>query len=272
MIRPHSVRLLVRHDLYCALRSTRGLLFLVFFGAIWLWLLWKLGQGSARWMANPEGSWLIAWLFDAEIARALFSQRAPTLSAFYLLAMSTLPMFVLFAASDQTANDIGNKYLRFLMPRCLRSELYLARLLGACVLVAGAYALIGLIALGVTLMVDDPSAAAVLPDGLLVIASLVIYALPFVALMSLCSAVVGSAALSALIGFSVYVTLGVIIAVVGIRADSAAQVLSWLLPSASKGWFLKLHWGSLPVATLLSLAYTTVYAWLGWLVFSRRDI
>ena len=122
-LRLSTVWTLTRHDLYYALRSARGLLFLVFFAVFWLWLFSKMVGGAAQWLSNPEGNFIIGFLFDPQVAKSLFINRAPTLSAFFLLAVSTMPVFVLFAASDQTANDIGSKYLRFLTPRCNRLEL-----------------------------------------------------------------------------------------------------------------------------------------------------
>lgn len=263
---------LVRQDLYYAMRSARGLLFLVFFAVFWLWLFSKLAGGAAQWLANPEGNVIIGWLFDPKVARSLFIGRSPTLSAFFLLAVSTVPMFVLFAASDQTANDIGSKYLRFLTPRCNRIEIFVARFLGATLLVAMAYVVITAVAMVMAIFVDNTSLSTVLADSILVVLSLVVYALPFIALMSLCSVVVGSAGLSALVGISVYVVVLVVVAVIDIKMPKVAGLISYLIPNATKGLILQLQWAQFFQALIMVPIYVAVYGFLGWRIFSKRDI
>ncbi len=271
-LRLSTVKILTRQDLYYALRSTRGLLFLVFFGVFWLWLFSKLSGGGAQWLANPEGNFIIGWLFDPTVARSLFNDRSATLSAFFLLAVSTVPFFVLFAASDQTANDIGSKYLRFLTPRCNRLEIFVARFLGASILVALAYAIITLIAMSMAFLVDSISLPTLMIDSLQVLLSLIVYALPFIALMSLCSVVVGSAGLSALVGISVYVVVLIIVAVIRIKMPQIADFVAFLIPNATKGLILQLQWSSLIQAVLVVPLYILGYGFLGWRIFSKRDI
>ncbi|MFC3193798.1 hypothetical protein ACFODZ_06055 [Marinicella sediminis] len=271
-LRLSQVRVLTRQDLYYAFHSTRGLLFLVFFGVFWLWMFSKLAGGSAQWLANPEGSFVIGWLFDPQVARSLFTDRSATLSAYFLLAVSTVPFFVLFAASDQTANDIGTKYLRFLTPRCNRLEIYVARFLGAVILISLAYCAVTLVAVIMASVVDDVNLAGLLVDAMLVVLSLITYALPFIALMSLCSVVVGSAGLSALVGISVYVVVLVIVAVVGIRMPDVADVLAYLLPNATKGLIMQLQWSTWLQALVLIPVYVLAYGFMGWRIFKGRDI
>lgn len=267
------VSTLVKQDLYHAFKSTRGLLFLVFFGVFWLWLFSKLSGGAAQWLANPEGNVIIGYLFDPEVARSLFVGRSPTLSAFYLLAISTMPMFVLFAASDQTANDIGSLHMRFLIPRCHRGELFIARFFGACLLVALAYAALTVVALFLTLVVDSQiNTLAVISDALLAGISLIVYAIPFIALMSLCSVIVGSAGLSALVGICVYVVILVVVSVIGIKMPHAADTLAYMLPNATKPWFIQLNATDTIIGALLAMVYVTIYCFIGWKLFQRRDI
>ena len=271
-LRLSTVWTLTRHDLYYALRSARGLLFLVFFAVFWLWLFSKMVGGAAQWLSNPEGNFIIGFLFDPQVAKSLFINRAPTLSAFFLLAVSTMPVFVLFAASDQTANDIGSKYLRFLTPRCNRLEIYLARFIGAVLLVAMAYVAVTLVATLISLFVDQSGKGSLVIDAVLVMVSLIVYSLPFIALMSLCSVVVGSAGLSALVGISVYVVVLLVVAILGFRMPGAAEVVGYLLPNATKPWILQLQWSTWIQAVLMVPLFVLGYGYIGWRIFSKRDI
>jgi len=266
------VKTLIRQDLYYALKSARGLLFLVFFGVFWFWVLWKLSSGNAQYLASPEASMILSYLIDPKVAQSLFVNRAPTLSAFFYLAISTVPMFVLFAASDQTANDIGSKYLRFLTPRCNRIEIFIGRFFGAVILVAFAYLTISLLAAVISIAVDKDSFSMVVADTPLIILSLILYTIPFVALMSLCSVIVGSAGLSALMGISIYVMLLIIVSVIGIKMPDIASVVSYVLPNSTKGVFLQLSWSSTLSAAIAVPIYVCAYGYMGWLIFSKRDI
>lgn len=271
-LRLSVVKTLVRQDLYYALKSARGLLFLVFFGVFWFWVLWKLSSGNAQYLANPEASMILSYIIDPKIAQALFVNRAPTLSAFFYLAVSTVPMFVLFAASDQTANDIGSKYLRFLTPRCNRIEIFIGRFIGAVLLVSMAYIVISLFAALVSVSVDKDSLGMVLADTPIIILSLILYTIPFVALMSLCSVVVGSAGLSALMGISVYVVFLTIISVVRYKLPDFAGFLSYVIPNSTKPLFLQLSWTSMLSAAVTVPVYVVAYGYLGFMVFKKRDI
>jgi len=271
-MRSQMIRKLIVQDLFYALRSARGVLFLVFFSVFWLWVFSKFGQVNTQWLRNPEGTMVLSWLFDAKTAQALFVDRNPAFSLFYLVAINTAPLFVLFAASDQTANDIGSKYLRFLLPRCQRSEIYLGRFFGCVLLVWAAYIAVSLIAALWVVIFNDASFSSIIIEWLWVVISLMIYVLPFIAFMSLCSALVGSAGLSALLGLGSYLIVVIIVGIMGIRWEGMADAIGWILPNAIKPWVLLMDLGALLKAIFVGGIYVLIYGWLGWLMFVRRDI
>ena len=266
------VKTLVRQDLYYSFKSTRGVLFLVFFGVIWSYILYNLSGGNARLMMSPEGGMALSWMFDAKVAQSLSVDHAPTLAAYFLIAISTVPMFVLFAASDQTANDIGSKYLRFLTPRCNRIEIFISRFIGAVLLVAFAYIVLTAIAALVAMVADKNSFGLILRDTPLVVISLIIYSIPFVALMSLCSVIVGSAGLSALVGISIYLILSIIIALFHWKTPNVAEIIAYLLPNGTKSLILQLKWSTMLTALISVPIYVFAYGFLGWTIFKKRDI
>jgi hypothetical protein len=272
LFRIDTLKKIVSHDLYYALRSARGVLFLVFFAVFWLWIFTKFGHVNTQWLKSPDSSFILAWLFDAKTAQSLFTDRHPGFSLYYLIAINTAPFFVLFAASDQTANDIGGQYLRFLLPRCLRSEIYLGRFIGAVLLVWMAYAVVTLLAMLWVVVFNDASLTAVFMDALWMILCLAIYAVPFIAMMSLCSALVGSAALSALLGLGFYFIVTIIVSVLGFQSDQLAHVVSFILPNTTKSDLLLFELLPLMKAIGINIVYTSIYFYLGWLIFSRRDI
>ena len=88
-----------------------------------------------------------------------------------------------------------------------------------------AYIVISLIAAVISISVDKDSFGMVIADTPLIILSLILNTIPFVALMSLCSVIVGSEELSALVGISIYVVIPIIINIVGIKMTNVADII-----------------------------------------------
>lgn len=265
------VLVLARYELVKAVASARGVLFLVLYGIIWFWILWKLSSGSAAWLAEPDGNALASWLLDPDVARHLFVDNPPTLSAFLLLALSLLPLFVLWGSGDQTASDIGNKHLRFLIPRCGRLEIYVGRFVGAVVFITAFHLLLVAVATIISSYADPNSAGESFAFGVRVAFVVVLYALPYIALMALFGALTGSAPVAVLTAISAYVVVAVFANLLSMSWP-AAQWMGYLLPSPLKPQLLTGDTASLLTAAAGLLAYTAVYYTVGWWIFRRRDI
>lgn len=263
------ILVLARYDVSKAFVSARGVLFLALYGILWFWILYSLAGGSANWLAAPEGNAVVSWLLDPALARHLFLDNPATLSAAFLLGMSILPIFVLWGAGDQTASDIDNQYLRFIIPRCGRGEIYVGRFLGAVIFITLVHLLVVAAAVAVSAYADPKSFAEVAGFGLRVAWSIVIYGLPYIAMMSLFGALTGSAPIAVLIAISAYAIISIAGGVLSLNWPEAGAI-SYLTPSPLKGPMLVGESGIL--TTLGMLAYTAVYFALGWRVFSRRDI
>jgi ABC-type transport system involved in multi-copper enzyme maturation permease subunit len=267
------IGVLLRYDLKYALQSPRGLLFLVFFALFWAYWLQKLGSGFASKLQDPELGMMLGLFFDSTVVR-LVREHAPSLVGFYYVALTVTPAFAMLGACDQTANDLGSKHLRFLIPRVGRFEIYLARFLGAATLVSGAQIMVGIAATVISLLVDggaqggDPG--RVILYGAVVTCSLVAYSISFVALMSILSALMASASLAALIGIGGYAMLVLIIGFVK-QQWPAAEYASYLVPSGFKTRMLSPDLGSLALAILAQPVYVGVFLALGWRYFRGRD-
>ncbi len=265
------VTVLARYELAKSAASARGVLFLVLYGVVWFWILWKLSAGHANLLAKPEGSMIAAWLLDPVLAKHLFLDNPPTLSAFYLLSLSILPIFVLWGAGDQTASDIGNKHLRYLIPRCGRFEIYVGRFVGAVAFIFVCHLIIVAAATLVATFADSDSAAAVFAFGSRVAFAVLIYTLPWVALMALAGALTGSAPIAVLTAISAFAIIGVASNLLSMSWPQA-EWLGYLLPAALKPQLLSVEMSTVLAAAAGMLLYTAIYFAAGWQVFRRRDI
>jgi ABC-type transport system involved in multi-copper enzyme maturation permease subunit len=265
------IGVLIRHDLRYTLSSARGLLFLVFFGVVWGWVLWKLGGGFAAKLGTPEAGFLLSWMFDKNIAE-LFQSRPATLAAYFIVAATLTPLFGMLAACDQTASDLGTRHIRFLIPRVGRAEIFVARLAGATIVITLAQLLAGIAATIIAVKVHgggDTSTGAIVGYGAEVTGSLIVYSLPIVALMSLVSAAMASIGLALLVGIGGYAVL--LIPSLFPFEGKVATIVSFLVPSGLKPYLLRSEAGPTLGACAGALAFFALYAFLGWQVFRRRD-
>ncbi len=263
------ILVLARYDVSKAFVSARGVLFLALYGILWFWILYSLAGGSANWLAGPEGNAVVSWLLDPSLARHLFLDNPPTLSVAFLLGMSLLPIFVLWGAGDQTASDIDNQYLRFIIPRCGRGEIYVGRFLGAVFFITMVHLLVVAAAVLVSAYADPDSFAAVAGFGIRVAWAVLIYGLPYIAMMSLFGAMTGSAPIAVLVAISAYAIIAIAGGLLSMNWPEAAAI-RYLTPSPLKGPLLVGESGIF--TTLGMLGYTAVYFAIGWRIFSRRDI
>jgi len=268
MNRQH-VQVLARYELLQSLLSTRGVLFLIIYGTLWFWLLWKLSGGWAANLATEQGIAFMSWLFDPVLARELFAEQAPTLSLFFLLFMALIPVFTLWGAGDQTATDIGTRHLRFLIPRCGRNEIYLGRFIGSLLFMTLVHAVIVGVGVAVALMTDTHAGTVAYGARILLVTFL--YTLPYIALMSLYGAMLGSAAAAILTAIATYTVVAIAGSLMAMHWKEA-EYIGYLFPSPMKGDLLTGHGTSFTLALAALVAYAAAYFALGWYIFQRRDI
>jgi ABC-type transport system involved in multi-copper enzyme maturation permease subunit len=266
------IGVLIRHDLRYTLSSARGLLFLVFFGLFWGWLFSKLAGGWAQQLVTPQVGFLVSRFIDSTVAR-LLQERPATLVAYFVAATTLTPLFAMLASCDQTATDLGTRHIRFLIPRVGRAEIFIARLVGAAIVMSLAQLLAGIAATIVAIVLHgggDTSTAAIVGYGARVTGLLIVYSLPMVALMSLVSAAMASVGLALLVGLGSYAILGPALGLMPLEG-AAAKVISFLVPGGLKPYLLQPEIGPALVACAGALGYVALYAFLGWQVFRRRD-
>jgi len=278
-LRVRQITILVKQDLQRTLQGPHGQLFLIFFALFWFWFLWQCSNGIAQSFSvngnQSNEAWFISWIFNLLIEgdqQVLFSDHPATLSLYYVIAISSMPIFALLAACNQTASDIGTKYLRFIIPRCTRLEIFTARFIGTGIIINGAYLLATITAASLSFAIDpDVSLAAVTSYALQISLSILFYSLPFIAIMALCSASIGSASLSALTGVSLYLIATLSVSFVKFRWPDV-EITGYLVPSVTKPLHLSLSFADLSQAAVISMFYVLIFTGIGWRVFSRRDI
>jgi ABC-type transport system involved in multi-copper enzyme maturation permease subunit len=262
-------RILLRADLRYALHSSRGVLFLVFYGVFWAWVFTRLAGGGAAALASPEAGMVAGFIFGDDVAR-LFREQSPTMAAFFVIALWATPLFATMVGCDQTASDLASKHLRFLIPRTGRGSIYLARYVGAAVLLATAQVVATVLAAVVASLGESTSAG----DGVLFVVRvalvLVLYSAAFVALFAPLTAAIPAPAVVALAGLGTYAVLVILAGTVKNRWPWMEHVL-FITPGGFKSLLLEPGLGPVLTAAGGLGALSAVYLAAGWSIFRGRD-
>jgi hypothetical protein len=247
----------------------RGLLFVVPFLLLWYPILRGFDPDVAAWFRGRDALVLTATLFDAAVARSLFLEHPPLLSACFLVALSSAPFFCILAGYDQFASDLGNGFMRLIVTRATRLEIFVGRYLSGLVLVTAAFWTIVLLAAVLSLFTEPRPAADVLLYAVQIMLTLLLYLAPLIAFMSLVSALSGTAIGALFFGLAAYAGALVTIWIGNGIVDGVP--FAWLLPSGVKPYLFGID----PVRSSLAAAvlpvYVLCYGWLGWRVFRARN-
>lgn len=207
-------------------------------------------------------------VLDAEVVNKLLIEHPPSLSVYFLTALSVLPFFAILAGTGQFASDLGNGYFKLISTRCRRSEIFLSRYSSALALMAAAITFVSLAAGWISAAKDNYTTAEVASYLVRICAMLYLYAAALTAYMTIISSFCRSAIGALFFGVLSYLFILFIIWS-GNDAGTVGEILPYLLPSALKPDLLLINSESSIIAMAALLLYALSYNWLGWQIFRR---
>jgi ABC-type transport system involved in multi-copper enzyme maturation permease subunit len=202
----------------------------------------------------------------------LLREHPPVLVALFGMVMTLMPILCLILAYDQTATDIETRHVRYLLFRTDRLSIYLGKSLGALGIIAAA---IGVALLVVGAFLGLRSSALEGMSGVVYLTRIwltaVAYAIPFVALLGLMSALVGrprrTLSLTVLCWFAVGTAAGVLGFV-----DESFHKLRYLFPTVGRFELMFDDFSDMRTTVLYLLCFTLVAGGLGAWRFRTRDL
>ncbi len=234
--------------------------------------------GAVADAAKPEAAKVIykilSWWTNLgdDAIRELLLSHPPTLLAFFVLAIVGTATWAMFLACDQMSSEIRNRHLRYLLVRTDRRSLYLGKTLGVllfyCACVTAACAMVAAAVATSEAGIGGTSGALYMVRIWL---SLLLYAIPFVALMSLTSSMVKHPLLALVLGHGLWFGLWVAGALGGL-ADEALKNVRFAFPTAFKYHLLSDQLPDVALAAGHMLAFAALFWVAGLWVFSRRDV
>lgn len=202
----------------------------------------------------------------------LLDDHPPVLVALFALVMTLMPILCLVLAYDQTATDIETRHVRYLLFRTDRLSIYLGKSLGALGIIGAAIG-VALLVVGTFLGLRSSSLEGI--SGVVYLARIwltaVAYAVPFVALLGLFSALVGrprrSLSFTVLYWFAVSTAAGVL----GF-ADESFHNIRYLFPTVDRFDLMLDDLRDMSTTVLYLLCFTLVVGGLGAWRFRSRDL
>jgi len=221
-------------------------------------------------LQSQEGIMITSAVYGTDGALNLFIEHPPGVSLFYLISLAIIPFFVVLASYDQFSTDLGSGFLRFLIARCKRVEIFLARFLAAFVTVAATFLIVAIINTVLSIRNDDFAPTEIIFYSIQVYLVILLYTLPFVAYMSVISSLVNSTLASIFLGMSGFAVIWFLNLFTFFTEHK--DVFSYLLASSMKQYLIDMHTNSFIWAMLLLPLYLVVYAALGFKVFNQRNL
>jgi len=267
-----QTKVVALHDLASAFRRVAVILTLVFLATFWYFVFKAFNDGVVEAIdQGEEVSVFFFWLFD-EIDQGQVTAAPSTFLFLYsLVAFLTTHFFVISMTSDQTASDIGNRYFRYLVTRCGRTELFIGRLISVLVITFLTIALGGIAALLTIGYVDGE----ITYDSILFSFQtgfwLFLLCLPYVSICAMISAWSGSVAISMLCTTSVAFALPKLFDFVELKWKHVEWIesLRTFFPGGVTDSVL--GGNASAITAIVPLLYLVVFGWIGCRIFKTRE-
>lgn len=265
------ILVLAQDEVLRLLSTRRGLIALIGFLLIWVAVL-RYGILPAAALfedASLSGivEALLTWLGMEDVR----NWPTPELAVYWVITLYLLPFFALMASADQTASDRSRGTLRFLVLRCSRTEIFLGRFLGQCIIML-LVALVTLSSVLLVIMIYSPSnLAAALAKTPLIVVNLGVVVAPYVALMALVSVLARSARQATLYAFIIWISVSLLVGYLQAKFGPLA-LLDWALPGSQIGQLLRLsNWDTLSFA-IIPIVHTIIFLSIGVILMRQRDL
>ena len=267
-----QTKVVVLHDLASAYRRVAVILTVVFFAVFWYFVFKAFNDGMVDAIDQGEElSLFFFWFFDEIDPGQLTAAPSTFLFLYSLVAFLTTHYFVITMTSDQTASDIGNRYFRYLVTRCGRTELFTGRLISVLIITLLTIVLGGIAALLTIGYVDGELSTGSISFAILTSFWLFLLCLPFVSLSAMISAWSGSVAISMLCTSAIALVFPKLFDFIELKWKHIEGIenLRAFFPGGVTDSVLGGNANAL--TAIVPILYLVVFGWIGCRVFRTRE-
>jgi len=250
--------------------TKRGWIAILALLLVWLLVLMYVIAPAARYISNPDTSALIDLLIGDRV-ESLRTWPTPEVALYWIISLYLLPFFAVIISADQMASDRARGTLRYLLLRTSRSELFFGRFIGQSVLMlllvlASFGSVLALIAL-----YSADRITVALQDLIVVVPSVWLVLLPFVAVMALLSVVAKSALQAIVYWVIVWIVITITVGYIQ-RNYGPFPLLEWMLPGSQLSSMIKNYSAHKFELASIPVIHTIVLLVVGWWVMRGRDL
>jgi hypothetical protein len=202
----------------------------------------------------------------------LMQERPAMLSAIFFILLFGTPLLIPFGGFNQTAGDIGNRGLRYLLLRTERSNIYFGRLISTMILAICVQILvIAIISSYLSFKVQIYDGMSIFSWSLQGLIVLSVLTLPYIAVCAWISASNDSPMVSLVVA-NVAIGGVLLAAFLAQLQWDYGRWIAWLMPWGIQKNLFRPELSTVLVAIVVCLLYTVVFAWLGARKFATRDL
>ncbi|MCG8378019.1 MAG: hypothetical protein MI865_00945 [Proteobacteria bacterium] len=269
MLSASRIKELTLFDFKHSLTSLKSLAYIISYFFFWYLVLANVTEHAVDWLNSVQGLFFASWLLDnQELAYQLFVNRPASLSVYMLVSLTVTPMFILLAANNQLSSDASSGAFRFILTRATRTELYISRYIAVALLVLISIFITSVWATVQAYMNKEEGLEAIVIFGIQTFIIVFIYNLPFIAFMSLISAITKTAFGSFFLGMMSYIFL----LMLSLLLKDDFSYATYIIPSGIKSTLIDINPTNILISFTVLVAYTFFYYLSGWFVFKRRNI
>lgn len=221
---------------------------------------WALTRGGT---VSPE---TVTWV------DFLLQDRPAILSAIFFILLFGTPLLIPFGAFNQTAGDIGNRGLRYLLLRTERSNIYFGRLISTMILAISVQILVvAIVAAYLSFKVQIYDGMSIFSWSLQGLIVLSVLTLPYIAICAWISAS-NDSPMASLVVANVAIGGVLLAAFLAQLQWDYGRWIAWLMPWGIQKNLFRPELSTVLLAIAACLLYTVFFASLGARKFATRDL
>ncbi len=226
---PRRIFELVKFELARHFLTKKAWLALLAFALVWL-MIYRYGISQAvSVLSDPNFEQFMLAAFGNLGLQSLLHWPDAEMAVYWLIALVTFPLFIIYLTSDQFVSDKERGTLRFIALRATRAEILLGRYFGHC-LSAAALLAISIVGTLILIAFRDtnalvPALARALQFELLLLVNL----MPFIALMTLLNTIARSSRMALIYVILLY-TIGLMVLAILQGQLGLPMWLDYLIP------------------------------------------
>ncbi|MFC3032862.1 ABC transporter permease subunit [Pseudoalteromonas fenneropenaei] len=270
LVKGQRVKLFALFECARFFNSRRGITALITYSIVWAFFSYKFVANAIEVLSNEQLKEFVEIAFGFVGMQKVLTLSVAEFSIFWPITIVTMPVLAIFVSSDQLCSDIARGTIRFLTLRASRNEIMLGRFVGQLCVLSVFIGVTLITVIAITLLRDISLWFEALKLAGYLFLQLMIFLLPFVAIMTLFNSYLKSSKQATIHFFLFYILVSVASGVLVYYFGQPFAYIEYLLPDVNikSAAALEVRWMIYAVPVVQSLFYLTVASF----IFNRKEV